>query len=148
MAELYDGNKVTLFFRVYDRGTIMLDDVVIKADFNSIPLWDTIDYCLSQYPQIELITIAFPGEVNDQGVVNHPQRELIDYPLGEEVQARYHIPALIVNNVNAAVVGYGVEHPEYKNITFHSQPYGKPMGGQGNLVNGTLVTGLSGIGGE
>lgn len=148
LAELYDGNKVTLFFRVYDRGTIMLDDVVIKADFNSIPLWDTIDYCLSQYPQIELITIAFPGEVNEQGVVNHVQRDLRDYPLGEEVQARYGMPAMIVNNVNAAVVGYGVEHPEYKNITFHSQPYGKPMGGQGNLVNGTLVTGLSGIGGE
>ena len=46
------------------------------------------------------------------------------------------------------VVGFSLEHEEYKNIIFHSQPLGFGVGGQGILVNGQVITGKQGIAGE
>lgn len=148
LAELYDGEQVTLYMRIYDHGTIVLDDYVIKATSNLIPIWDTIDYCLSQAPHIDLIALAYPGVVNEEGVIDYPEQGYKNYRLKEHVETRYQIPTLVMNNTNAAVVGYHVNHPQYQNITFHSQPYGHLNGGQGNMVNGQLVTGIQGVAGE
>ena len=51
------------------------------------------------------------------------------------------IDVFVYNNANAAVVGFSLEHPEYDNIIFHSQPFGFGVGGQGIISNGKVIRG-------
>lgn len=148
LAELYDGTTNMLYYRIYDKGTILLDEFVVKKSYHEIPRWDTIDYCLAKYPDIDQIVLATPGAVDQNGLLHFRERHIKNQNLSKEIADRYHKPAFIINNSNAAALGYHVLHPEYQTITYHSQPYGKANGGQGNIVNGQLVNGLGGISGE
>ena len=61
---------------------------------------------------------------------------------------RLYKEILVSNNVNAAVMGFSLEHPEYSNILFHSQPFGYRAGGQGIMIDKKIVKGREGLSGE
>ena len=103
-------------------------------------LYDIIDTVLLKHHIIDVIGIATPGIIKD----NQHLRSSIDgrdQDIKNEFEKKYHIDVFIYNNANAAVVGFSLEHEEYKNIIFHSQPFGFGVGGQGILVNGQVITG-------
>lgn len=52
------------------------------------------------------------------------------------------------NNANVVAVGFSLEHLEYKNIVFHSQPFGFGVEGQGIIVNVKILRWKNGISGE
>ena len=114
---------------------------------NMNDLYDIIDTVLLKHHTIDVIGIATPGIIKD----NQHLRSSIDdrnQDIKNEFEKKYHIDVFIYNNANAAVVGFSLEHEEYKNIIFHSQPFGFGVGGQGILVNGQVITGKEGIAGE
>ncbi len=96
-----------------------------------------IDTVLLKVKHLDAIAIAIPGIIkeNDHAFFLFDGKD-IDLKNDEK---KYHIDVVISNNANAAVVGFSLEHSEYKNIIFHSQPFGFGVGGQGILVNGQVV---------
>ena len=83
---------------------------------------------------------------DDQQLRNSPDEKILD--IKNEFEKKYGIKVLVCNNANAAVVGFSLEHPEYQNIIFHSQPFGFGVGGQGIISHGQIVTGRNGVAGE
>ena len=141
----YDA--IGIYYRVYDQSTIIDQQTIIKASLDMNDLYDIIDTVLLKHHTIDVIGIATPGIIKD----NQHLRSSIDgrdQDIKNEFEKKYHIDVFIYNNANAAVVGFSLEHEEYKNIIFHSQPFGFGVGGQGILVNGQVITGKEGIAGE
>ena len=60
---------------------------------------------------------------------------------------RYEKEIYLINDVNAAVVGYYASQNEYKSLAFLFQPIGR-MAGSGIVVNGQLVRGMDHLAGE
>lgn len=133
---------------MYQNGNIIFNEVVIKPDFHAISLSDTIDYVLTKVGKIDMIGLATPGEVSEDQYIQFPQRGYTHYNFKKVLEEKYGVPVYLMNNVNAAVLGYHASHPEYQNISYISQPFARAFGGQGNIVNGALVMGLNGIAGE
>ena len=139
--------QTRIYYRVYDKSAIIDQQTIIKASLDMNDLYDIIDTVLLKHHIIDVIGIATPGIIKD----NQHLRSSIDgrdQDIKNEFEKKYHIDVFIYNNANAAVVGFSLEHEEYKNIIFHSQPFGFGVGGQGILVNGQVITGKEGIAGE
>ena len=139
--------QTRIYYRIYDSNDIMDQQIIIKPTLNTNDLYDVIDTVLLKVKRLDAIAIAIPGIIKG----NDHLRSSIDgkdIDLKNELEKKYHIDVVISNNANAAVVGFSLEHREYKNIIFHSQPFGFGVGGQGILVNGQVVSGKEGIAGE
>lgn len=139
--------QTRIYYRIYDNNDIMDQQIIIKPTLNTNDLYDVIDTVLLKVKHLDAIAIAIPGIIKE----NDHLRSSIDgkdIDLKNELEKKYHIDVVISNNANAAVVGFSLEHSEYKNIIFHSQPFGFGVGGQGILVNGQVVLGKEGIAGE
>lgn len=133
-------------YRLYDKN-ILDENLIIKQSYVIQDLYDIIDTLLLKYEYIDIISIATPGIVSDEKhYVDAHSGNVID--IEKIIEEKYHIPAYVFNNANAACVGFSLEHPEYHNIIFHSQPFGYGHGGQGIMVNGKVVKGLNGLAGE
>lgn len=134
-------------YRLYDKGEIIDSNVIIKSIMNIYDLYDIIDTVLLKHSYIDIIGIATPGIVNDEKQLRDPHSQnLIDVKL--EFENKYGIKVFVYNNANAAVVGFALEHPEFSNIVYHSQPYDSGVGGQSIYINGKVVRGKNGIAGE
>ena len=130
--------QTRIYYRIYDNNDIMDQQIIIKPTLNTNDLYDVIDTVLLKVKHLDAIAIAIPGIIKE----NDHLRSSIDgkdIDLKNELEKKYHIDVVISNNANAAVVGFSLEHSEYKNIIFHSQPFGFGVGGQGILVNGQVV---------
>ena len=111
--------------------------------------FDAVSY-LSIYEEVEnydVIGIATPGIVQDNKKLKD-SKDLREIDIQNEFEHKYNIKVFVYNNANAAVVGFSLEHPEYQNIIFHSQPFGYGIGGQGIISNGHIDKGKNGIAGE
>lgn len=97
-------------------------------------LCDIIDTMLLKYKYIDMIGIATPGIVKDQKVLMNPLSEEAVYQIKEDFEKKYHIDVFVYNSANAAAVGFSLEHPEYQNLIFLSQPFGYADGGQELLL--------------
>lgn len=125
--------QTRIYYRIYDNNDIMDQQIIIKPTLNTNDLYDVIDTVLLKVKHLDAIAIAIPGIIKE----NDHLRSSIDgkdIDLKNELEKKYHIDVVISNNANAAVVGFSLEHSEYKNIIFHSQPFGFGVGGQGILV--------------
>ena len=113
----------------------------------SYDLYDIIDTVLLKHQYIDVIGIATPGMIRgDNQLRSSTNEQNID--LKKDFEDKYGIEVFAYNNANAAAVGFALEHPEYKNIVFHSQPFGYGVGGQGIILDNKLITGKNGIAGE
>ncbi len=161
-----EPNKVNIRYRLYDCGNVTLDRTVIKRKLNLEDLSDIIDTqvcaCTGTL-KADAVGIAIPGSVNNgqfslgfsskpfSPKANDKGNDLIrerDLDISQYFRERYDVPIFFCNNSDAAALGWYASQDEYQNITFHSQPRGWAIGGQGNVVNGRLVEGAHGIAGE
>jgi predicted NBD/HSP70 family sugar kinase/cellobiose-specific phosphotransferase system component IIB len=162
IAVMPNASGTWIRYRVYDHGRITADREVIKMTLTIHDLTDIIDtrsYILAPGKEIDAIGIAVPG------MIDHGRLELIsggmmpktydlqngegdDFRIVQYFSERYHLPVFVDNNVNAAAIGYYGQQDQYKNIVFHSQPRGYKVGGQGIVINGSLVEGAHSNAGE
>ncbi len=140
-----NNGKTQIYYRLYDNCEIIDSNQIIKPSMNVYDLYDIIDTVLVKHGHIDVIGIASPGIVKDNKHLKTPA-EGKEIDIKKDFEDRYNIDVFVYNNANAAVVGFSLEHPEYKNIIFHSQPFG--VGGQGIISNGKVVKGKNGIAGE
>lgn len=139
--------QTRIYYQLHDKSEIIDSNMIIKSSMNIYDLYDIIDTVLLKHMYIDMIGIATPGIVKDENLLKDPQNgEIID--IKKDFEQKYNIDVFVYNNANASVVGFSLEHPEYKNIIFHSQPFGFGVGGQGIIVNGEIVRGKNGIAGE
>lgn len=137
------------YYRVYEDGNILLDETTVKPRKYQIAFKDIVDSVKVRFPDIQMVLYALPG-VSE----NHSVWHLIHTPWAENlrikevIESACQVPTWIMNNSNAAAIGFASEHPEYHNVVFHSQPYGLPTGGQGIIINDQLLTGRNGMVGE
>ncbi|MBY9080119.1 ROK family transcriptional regulator [Paenibacillus sp. HN-1] len=121
---------------------------VLNAGIESLDLH--IQSFLDRYPRIGVISIGIPGAVDGTGKIIH----IPDYPqfhyfdLKQYCESRYSIPAVVENDMNAAVLGY------YDRMTARDRSslvylyFGQNGPGAGILVNGEIVRGKSCFSGE
>ena len=100
----------------------------------------------TQNEMIDVISIALPG-VMVEGNVYSGIIEGGNHQLKERLEKRYEKEIYLINDVNAAVVGYYASQNEYKSLAFLFQPIGR-MAGSGIVVNGQLVRGMDHLAGE
>ena len=119
--------------------------VITPADFT-----DLIGSVLCIEPEdtkIDAIAVAMVGSVY-KGVVSLPNSEFDGLNLEEYISSRFHIPAIVSNNVNAAALGWYEQQSDYQTIVFHSQSRGIVVGGQGLIIDGHLHEGRNSDAGE
>ncbi|MEG0275785.1 MAG: ROK family protein [Coprobacillus sp.] len=139
--------QTQIHYRLYDKCEIIDSKIIKKPSMNIYDLYDIIDTVLLKHSYIDMIGIATPGIVKDNKHLKDPT-DGKDIDMKADFEKKYGIDVFVYNNANAAVVGFSLEHPEFQNIIFHSQPFGFGVGGQGIISNGKIVKGKNGIAGE
>lgn len=145
--------QVQIYYRLYDKGDIIDSNRIIKPNININDLYDVIDTILLKHGSIDAVGIATPGIVAEEHLLTYKSYDEnikdLEIDLKKDFKVKYpDVDVFLFNNANAAAVGFSLEHPKYKNIIFHSQPFGYGIGGQGIINNGKIVTGINGIAGE
>lgn len=144
---MINRKQALITYRLFDNCQVICSHEIIKQSMNTYDLYDIIDTVIAKHGHIDIIGIATPGIVSDTKILKEPHEgKIID--LKKDFEDRYHIDVFVCNNANAAVLGFSLEHPEYHNIVFHSQPAGFGVGGQGCIVNDKIVRGIGGVAGE
>ncbi len=139
--------QTRIYYQLHDKCNIIENNMIIKSSFNIYDLYDIIETLLLKYEYIDVIGIATPGIVQDRKQLKiATDGSIVD--IKHDFEAKYDIEVFVYNNANAAAVGFSLEHPEYKDIIFHSQPFGFGVGGQGIIYNGEVVRGRNGVAGE
>ena len=136
------------YYRLYKGNAIIDSNLIIKPSFDIYDLYDIIDTILLKHSHIDLIGIAIPGIVDETEKMRYLEYQEDEVDIKNEFEKHYGIEILVSNNVNAAVMGFSLEHPEYSNILFHSQPFGYRAGGQGIMIDKKIVKGREGLSGE
>lgn len=148
IATISNKDGVRIYYRLYDKGEIIDSNLIMKHSIMAYDLHDIIDTLLLKHSYIDAIGIAVPGIVDDDNVLRFQEFDEQPIDMQAEIRDKYNIDVFVYNNSNVAVVGFSLEHPEYKNIVYHSQPFGFGIGGQGVISDGKVVTGKKGIAGE
>lgn len=141
-----------IYYRVYDKGKILVDDTVIKR---VLTIRDIDDVIHTQLKDADGVSIAIPGILSPNGL-DHPPTAHINLQNGRrnyfDIEGYYKktcpVPVAIINNTRAAAVGWHTLHPQYRNIIFYSQPRGWRRGGQSMIINGRVYDGLNNAAGE
>ena len=136
------------YYRLYKGNTIIDSNLIIKPSFDIYDLYDIIDTILLRHSHIDLIGIAIPGIVDETEKMRYLRYQEDEIDIKNEFEKHYGIEVLVSNNANAAVMGFSLEHPEYSDVLFHTQPFGYHAGGQGILVDKKIVKGRKGLAGE
>ncbi len=147
IAILINRANTYIYYRLFEKCEVIDSNLIIKPSMNIYDLYDIIDTILLKHSYIDVIGIATPGIVKDNKLLKYPN-EGRDIDIKKDFEEKYNIDVFLYNDANAVVVGFSLEHPEYKNIVFHSQPFGFGVGGQGIIVDGKILRGKNGIAGE
>lgn len=109
-----------------------------------------IKYLMDQYSPIKAVGIGVPGVVSDGVVVADCDiGSLINYPLEQELAARYNIKVILENDMNLKALGFyrsqqsGGPH----NVTVINFPRNE-CSGSGIIIDGHLLKGDSNFAGE
>lgn len=143
--------KTFIRYRVIDCLGTTIDEgtqVILKEDHLGT-LGMVLDRQLNQTPNVNAMSIGLAAAVADGTVIFAP-----DYPtfahldLRRWVESRTARPAVIENDMNAAVYGYGHTHELAGDQSIVYVYLGKNGPGAGILINGQLIRGKTGFSGE
>ncbi|MAU12624.1 MAG: hypothetical protein CL607_22575 [Anaerolineaceae bacterium] len=96
-----------LYIRVADLfGTCIHAVDVPLAEITLTTFEAYIDQAMQEYPSIKAIGLGLPGVVLDGTFITGDYQALVGAPLLPHYEARYDLPVLFANDVNAATVGY------------------------------------------
>ena len=140
--------QTTIDYRLYYQGNVLDSKKIIKCKMDINDLYDIIDTVLLKYEYLDMIGIATPGIVKDEGLLVNPIDGDDIYEIKKEFEKKYNIGVCVINSANAAAMGFSLENSEYKQVVFLSQPFGYAVGGIGMVIDGKVINGKNGIAGE
>lgn len=143
--------KSIVRFRLIDCTGQMIADgsqAILDGDHLSA-LGEVLDQQLKYTSDVSAISIGVAGAVTDGKIIFAPDYPTFaDLDLKHWVESRTHRPAVIENDMNAAVYGYAHTHKFDRDQSIIYIYLGKNGPGAGILVNGRLIRGKSGFSGE
>jgi DNA-binding Lrp family transcriptional regulator len=112
-------------------------------------LTDQIESLIDRHPRIRSLAFGVPGSVNNGRIIYIPGYEKFHYfDLKSAIEARFGLPVVVENDMNAAVLGY-YDKMEFRNDESLIYLYfGQNGPGAGILVNGNVVRGSTSFSGE
>jgi len=113
-------------------------------------LIDCVRSLQRKFPNIVGVSVGMPGIIEDNRVIFSSALDIENFDLGEELSRRLNLEVLILNDANAAVVGYGLQR---RNVVYFllSVPYYLNLSvgvGAGLWLEGRLYQGGTGASGE
>ena len=118
-----NGENSHISYRLYNNlQEIVLDSNIIKSNIKLHDVLDALDTVVLQNEMIDVISIALPG-VMVEGNVYSGIIEGGNHQLKELLEKRYEKEIYMINDVNAAVVGYYASQNQYKSIVFFIPTY-------------------------
>lgn len=143
-----DRNNCHISYRLYNKDqSIALDSKIIKDRIKLQDIIDSIDTVLLQNKHIDVIGIAIPGVIVDGYLHSGIVADMVDQKMEDILRERYKKDVVIVNDVNAAAVGYYASQNEYQSLSMIYQPINR-FAGAGIIINGQLIKGFGGLAGE
>ncbi len=139
--------------KVYDYQNHLLEEKKSQPKkLNFQELLNNIHSMFEKYQNIQVIMIAIPAILNEQGYLDESflvrgLEDLKNRQIQQEIQAQFHVPVIIDNDVNIATKGYYSKHQEYKDLAMIYQPL-KELSGVGILQGGHIHSGHHGMAGE
>ena len=146
IATVRTSHRTRMIYRVFDQNNkTLLDNEVVKFDFQVNDLFDILDTVLLFHPDIPIIGISLPGIIRDGYMDFRDQRINVLGPLNKRYpNKRFYL----FNDVNTLVSGYYISQNKYQTISFLYQPsMGSPCG-IGSVFKGQLIEGAHKIAGE
>lgn len=131
-------------------GDVVFSEKITCPDVSLAFLRESIHRYQEQYPQLTLVIMGLPGVEVDGAMA------VIDYPalkgvrLREQLASAAGLPVYLVNDINAAVLGYGMslgKTSQQETVVGIYWPQHYPPGA-GILLNGRLYRGRDGLAGE
>ncbi|MFC0215988.1 ROK family protein [Paenibacillus chartarius] len=111
-------------------------------------LAELIEELIEKYPRLRAIAIGVPGSVNNGRIIFiPPYQQFLDYDLKGEFEARFQIPVVVENDMNASVLGYASNF-EIENESLVYLYFGQNGPGSGIMINGDVVRGSTSFSGE
>lgn len=146
IATVRTSHRTRMIYRVFDpNNKTLLDNEVVKFDFQVNDLFDILDTVLLFHPDIPIIGISLPGIIHDGYMDFRDQRINVLGPLNKRYPNKCFY---LFNDVNALVSGYYISQNKYQTISFLYQPsMGSPCG-IGSVFKGQLIEGAHKIAGE
>jgi predicted NBD/HSP70 family sugar kinase len=108
-----------------------------------------IEPLFNTYPSIQAIGFGHPGVEESGKIIVSDYKMLVGTTFTEHFSSLYHVPVIIENDVNAAVVGFASQKklPHNSILVYLYFPDQHPPGA-GILINGELFKGMRGFAGE
>lgn len=146
IATVRTSHRSRIIYRVFNqKNETLLDNEVIKLDFQVSDLFDVLDTVLLFHPDIPIIGISLPGIIKD-GFMNFNGKHVL---VLEQLNTRYpNHRFYLFNDVNTFVSGYYISQNQYQCISFLFQPAAGFAGGIGSIFKGQLIEGAHHIAGE
>lgn len=149
VTSFYNVLQTRIVWRLYVAGTIFLQGSNMKRQLSLHDVEDVVEVVRATTDvRIDKLVITMPG-ILDDGVM---QMSVHGFDRGFDVPAyfreRYPFDTTVINNVNAAALGWYSQQSRYRSVTLHSQPRGNLRGGQGMVTNGHVIQGNRGAAGE
>ncbi len=121
----------------------------VVAEINLPAFEAVIDELLMQFPAVAALGIGLPGTESEGKMAVSDYESLRDVAVTGHFRARYHLPVIIENDVNAAVTGYcrRMNKPAEAAVVYLYFPDRFPPGA-GIVLGGRLYRGPRGFAGE
>ena len=112
-------------------------------------LAEQVESLTERYPRIRSLSIGVPGSVDGGRIIYIPGYEKFHrFDLKSDMEARFGLPVVVENDMNAAVFGYSDRMEFGENRTLVYLYFGQNGPGAGILVNGNVVRGSTSFSGE
>lgn len=143
-----NGDNSQISYRLYDANqSIILDSKIIKDNISLQDIIDAIDTVILQNDKIDVIGLAIPGVIVDGYLRTGIIKDIFNKKINDILKERYQKDIIIINDVNAAAVGYYASQNEHQSLAILFQPINR-MAGAGIIINGQLIKGFGGLAGE
>lgn len=142
-----DTNTSRYLQRLYEAGKVIHTEEVIKEKNALEDVLDILDTALRSLRKnfhVDAVSISVPGHLRVSDVVNK-----IDYDqLADQLSDHCGLPVYVHHNTAAVAYGYYAQQGKYDIVSYHSQPRGAYVGGQGCVYRGMPIDGMHQLGGE
>jgi predicted NBD/HSP70 family sugar kinase len=112
-------------------------------------LFSELDRILASFPGIRSLAVGVPGAVNQGTIIHIPEYvNYRDVDLQALLEARYGLPAVVENDMNAAVYGYFKQQGDVERSSLVYLYSGQNGAGAGIVIGGQVVRGSTFFSGE
>ena len=139
--------QVNISYRLIQDGQIISENTIKKLHINASDITSMIDVLFIQFPDINKVGICLPGVINDD-IPTYSSNPLSNIDILGPLKSKYKAEFILVNDVNAAAIGYYACQNKYKSLSILSQSHFLKAGGVGHIINGQCLFGRKNLAGE